>query len=73
MVSNNSSGPHGLGYGSILKYLNSVDIIFSNGEEGFAENGICDSRLKKILSPLISIQNKLASFYPDIIIPVVID
>ena len=66
MVSNNSSGPHGLGYGSILKYLDRVDIIYSNGEEGFAENGICDNRLKKILSPLVSIQNKLASFYPDV-------
>jgi FAD/FMN-containing dehydrogenase len=66
MVSNNSSGPHGLGYGSILRYLDHVDIIYSNGEEGFAENGICDSRLKKILSPLISIHDKLTSFYPDV-------
>lgn len=66
MVSNNSSGPHGLGYGSIIRYLDHVDIIYSDGEEGFAENGICDSRLKKILSPLISIHNKLASFYPDV-------
>ena len=66
MVSNNSSGPHGLGYGSILRYLDHVDIIYSNGQEGFAENGTCDSRLKKILSPLISIHDKLTSFYPDV-------
>jgi glycolate oxidase len=66
MVSNNSSGPHGLGYGSVLRYLDRVDIIYADGEEGFAENGICDIRLKKILSPLNSIQNELTSFYPDV-------
>ena len=51
MVSNNSSGPHGLGYGSVLRYLDHVDIIYSDGKEGFAENGICDSRLKKFFHP----------------------
>ncbi len=32
MVSNNSSGPYGLGYGSILGYLQYIDFIYSDGK-----------------------------------------
>jgi glycolate oxidase len=66
MVSNNSSGPYGLGYGSILRHLQHVDFIYSNGENGFAENGICDNRLKKVLLPLFSIYDKIPPSYPDV-------
>jgi hypothetical protein len=62
MVSDNSSGPHGLGYRIVLRYLNHVDIIYSDVEEGFAENGTCDRRLKKFLLLLFSVRDKLIKF-----------
>ncbi len=66
MVSNNSSGPYGLGYGSILRYLQHVDFVYPNGENGFAENSVCDDRLKKILLPLFSIYDKIPPLYPNV-------
>jgi len=66
MVSNNSSGPYGLGYGSILGYLQHVDFVYSDGRKGFAENGLCDDRLNKFLLPLFSIQDKISSMYPNV-------
>ncbi len=66
MVSNNSSGPYGLGYGSILGYLQYIDFIYSDGKKGFAQNGLCDDRLNKFLQPLFSIHDEISSMYPDV-------
>ena len=66
MVSNNSSGPYGLGFGSILGYLQHVDFIYSDGRKGFAENGLCDDRFNKFLQPLLSIHDVISSMYPNV-------
>lgn len=66
MVSNNSSGPHGLGYGSILSYLQRIDVIYSDGVDGFAEGEECDFRLKKTLSSFIGLKSRFLSSYPDV-------
>lgn len=66
MVSNNSSGAHSLGYGSMIDYMDSVDFIYSDGIEGFAKNKVCDDRLKSILLPLISSYEKIVPYYPNV-------
>lgn len=66
MVSNNSSGPYGLGYGSILKYLQRIDIVYSDGSDGFAEGRDCDPRLRRTLSSFISPSRDFLAYYPDV-------
>lgn len=66
MVSNNSSGPYGLGYGSILKYLQQVDFNYYDGSRGFAKDGVCDDRLRKLLLPLIPSHYEITSAYPNV-------
>ena len=66
MISNNSSGPYGLGYGSILRYLQQVEIVYSDGEDGFAETGNCDVRLKRVLASLFSHRDNILAAYPDV-------
>jgi glycolate oxidase len=66
MVSNNSSGPYGLGYGSILRYLKQVNFSYYDGSRGFAKDGFCDDRLRKLLLPLFSVHNEISSGYPNV-------
>ncbi|HSA74833.1 MAG TPA: FAD-binding oxidoreductase [Candidatus Nitrosocosmicus sp.] len=66
MVSNNSSGPYGLGYDSILRYLQQVDFNYYDGSRGFAKDGFCDDRLRKLLLPLFSVHNEISSMYPNV-------
>jgi FAD/FMN-containing dehydrogenase len=66
MVSNNSSGPYGLGYGSILEYLQRIDLVYSDGSDGFAEGRDCDPRLRRTLSSFISSSRDFLTSYPDV-------
>jgi FAD/FMN-containing dehydrogenase len=66
MVSNNSSGPYGLGYDSILRYLQQVDFNYYDGSRGFAKDGFCDDRLRKLLLPLFPVHNEISSMYPNV-------
>lgn len=66
MVSNNSSGPYGLGYGSILEYLQRIELVYSDGSDGFAEGRDCDPRLRKTLSSFFSSSDEFLTSYPDV-------
>lgn len=68
MIANNSSGIHALGYGSTIDFLNSIDIIYSDGsfgcigsssiKEDVSEKGIWDDKISKLFK-LISPQTGL--------------
>lgn len=67
MISNNSSGIHSLGFGSIWQYINKVDFLYSNGSEGFAcADSSCDEKIKKILMTMFSDYEKIISYYPSV-------
>lgn len=66
MISNNSSGIHSLGFGSIFHYLHKVNFIYSNGIEGFATDSCCDKKMRDILIPISTNYEKIISFYPSV-------
>jgi glycolate oxidase len=66
MVSNNSSGAHSLGFGSIYKYIHSIEFIYADSQEGFARDNHCDARMRKILSGIAPYYKDIVSFYPDV-------
>src|SRR5881409_506846 len=55
MVSNNSSGPHGLGYGSIINYVQGVELVYGNGMMGFADQKNYDEKISKMLKYILSL------------------
>jgi FAD/FMN-containing dehydrogenase len=66
MIANNSSGPHGLGYGSIINYLQSVDLVYGNGTMGFADQRKHDERIDKMLKYVLSENINLKDHYPNV-------
>jgi FAD/FMN-containing dehydrogenase len=66
MIANNSSGPHGLGYGSIINYVQSVDLVYGNGTMGFADQRNHDERIDKMLKYVLSENINLKDHYPNV-------
>ena len=66
MLANNSSGPHGLGYGSIIKYVERVDTVYSNGVPGFADRSSHDNKIGKMLNYVSSVNINLKEHYPNV-------
>ena len=66
MIANNSSGPHGLGYGSIINYLQNVDLVYSNGTTGFANQRNHDERIDKMLKYVLSENINIKDHYPNV-------
>lgn len=66
MLANNSSGPHGLGYGSIIKYVERVEVVYGNGEIGFADQSRHDNRIEKMLKYISSVNVNLKDQYPNV-------
>jgi FAD/FMN-containing dehydrogenase len=66
MIANNSSGPHGLGYGSIINYVQSVDLVYSNGTIGFANQRNHDERIDKMLKYVLSQNINIKDHYPNV-------
>ena len=66
MIANNSSGPHGLGYGSIINYVQRVDLVYSNGTMGFADQRNYDERIHKMLNYVSSENIIIKDHYPNV-------
>ncbi len=66
MVSNNSSGPHGLGYGSIINYVQDVKLVYSNGMMGFAAQKVYDETVRKMLKFILSVGADIKKYYPHV-------
>lgn len=66
MLANNSSGPHGLGYGSIIKYVKRVEVVYSNGTTGFADQHSHDNKIDKMLKYVSSLNINLKDHYPNV-------
>jgi FAD/FMN-containing dehydrogenase len=66
MIANNSSGPHGLGYGSIINYVQRVDLVYSNGSIGFADCRNHDKRIDKMLKYVLSENINIKDHYPNV-------
>jgi len=66
MIANNSSGPHGLGYGSIINYVQSVDLVYSNGTIGFADQRNHDETIDKVLKYVLSENIDIKEHYPNV-------
>ncbi len=66
MLSNNSSGPHGLGYGSIINHVQGVKLVYSNGMIGFADQKKYDEKVSKMLKFILSIDTDVKKYYPNV-------
>ena len=66
MIANNSSGPHGLGYGSIINYVQRVDLVYCNGTIGFADQNSHDDKIDEMLKYVSSVNIKLNDHYPNV-------
>lgn len=66
MIANNSSGPHGLGYGSIINYVQRVDLVYNNGSIGFADQRNFDERIDKMLKYVSSENINIKDHYPNV-------
>jgi glycolate oxidase len=67
MISNNSSGPLTLGYGSIMNYLLGVRTVYSNGEMGFAyDNKSFDNKIKSMIELVMSELDLINRQYPKV-------
>ena len=66
MIANNSSGPHGLGYGSIISFVQNVDLVYSNGMTGFANQRNYDERIDKMLKYVLSENINIKDHYPNV-------
>jgi FAD/FMN-containing dehydrogenase len=66
MIADNSSGVHCLGYGNTIDFLEAVDMVYADGEPGFASADRFDGRMEKvfkILSPNIDV---IKNGYPKV-------
>lgn len=66
MISNNSSGPHGLGYGSIINYVQGVELVYGNGMMGFADQKNYDEKISKMLKYILSLNVDIKKYYPNV-------
>jgi glycolate oxidase len=58
MIADNSSGIHCLGYGNTIDFIEAVDVVYADGERGFASAGKYDRRmaeLNRLLSPYVDV------------------
>ncbi|MDW0137396.1 MAG: FAD-binding oxidoreductase [Nitrososphaeraceae archaeon] len=66
MLSNNSSGPHGLGYGSIINFVQRVELVYSNGTIGFADQKNYDKKIGEMLKYISSLNVDIKEHYPNV-------
>lgn len=66
MLANNSSGPHGLGYGSIINFVQGLRLVYGNGMMGFADQINYDEKVSKMLKFLLSLDHDIKRYYPNV-------
>lgn len=66
MIADNSSGMHCLGYGNTIDFLEAVDVVYADGEPGFASADRFDGRMEKLGSLLSPHIDTIRSGYPQV-------
>ena len=64
MIANNSSGIHSLGYGSTISFLEEINVVYADGQLGFASASKYDSKMKKLSELLFPNVHKIKHRYP---------
>ena len=64
MIANNSSGIHSLGYGSTISFLEEINVVYADGQLGFASASKYDSKMKKLGKLLFPNVHKIKHRYP---------
>jgi FAD/FMN-containing dehydrogenase len=67
MIANNSSGVHCLGYGNTIDFIESLQLAYADGSEGFAgPDGRHDERLSRLRELLAPHAGAIATGYPKV-------
>ena len=66
MIANNSSGIHCLGYGNTIDFLDAINVVYANGEPGFASGAKFDERLGKLGRLLSPHGDDIKNVYPTV-------
>jgi glycolate oxidase len=66
MVANNASGPHALGFGSIIDFLEGVTVVYSDGSIGTISDNDSDDRMTRIFRLLGDKVDLIRQRYPKV-------
>lgn len=66
MIADNSSGIHSLGYGSTISFLEEINVVYADGELGFASPSKYDNKMKKLGELLLPSVHKIRNCYPSV-------
>src|ERR671925_1114567 len=66
MIADNSSGIHCLGYGSTISFLEEINVVYADGQLGFASQSKYDSTMKKLGELLFPNVHKIKHRYPRV-------
>jgi glycolate dehydrogenase FAD-linked subunit len=65
MIANNSSGPHGLAYGSIINFLNAVNVVYSDGTvDSLGESDHGSNHARQLIGLVSDNFNLIKNGYP---------
>jgi glycolate oxidase len=64
MISNNSGGIHCLGYGSTISFLEAINVVYANGQVGFASPTGYDDKMQKLKRLLSRHTQEIITSYP---------
>ena len=66
MIADNSSGVHCLGYGNTIDFLEAIDVVYADGEPGFASADRFDGRMERLFKILSSNADLIRNGYPKV-------
>lgn len=66
MIADNSSGIHCLGYGNTIDFLEQTNIVYSDGNKGFASADRFDNRMEQLYHLLEPYVGEIRSGYPRV-------
>jgi glycolate dehydrogenase FAD-linked subunit len=66
MIADNSSGVHCLGYGNTIDFIEAVNVVYADGEPGFASAGSFDGRIEKLATLLSPHVDAIKNGYPKV-------
>jgi glycolate oxidase len=66
MIADNSSGVHCLGYGNTIDFLEVVNVVYADGEPGFARADRFDDRMKNLRGLLSPHADAIRDGYPQV-------
>src|SRR5918998_2175910 len=66
MIADNSSGIHCLGYGSTISFLEEINLVYADGQVGFASPVKFDDKIKQLGQLLSPHFHEIRSCYPNV-------